>query len=40
MTYSVMYYKAGPKKKKNYIDGVLYIEKKSFHLFVVSLLCF
>ena len=31
---SVMYYKSGPKKKKTYLDGILYIEKKSFSLFV------
>lgn len=34
-----MYCKAGPKKKKSYLDGILYIEKKSFSLFVVLLAC-
>ena len=34
ITFSVMYYKSGPKKKKTYLDGILYIEKKSFSLFV------
>lgn len=31
-----MYCKAGPKKKKSYLDGILYIEKKSFNLFVIA----
>lgn len=31
---SVMYYKAGPKKKKTYLDGILFIDKKMFSLFV------
>ncbi|KAK8833122.1 hypothetical protein WA577_002737, partial [Blastocystis sp. JDR] len=34
--FSVMYCKAGPKKKKSYLDGILYIEKKSFNLFEAS----
>ena len=34
-----MYCKAGPKKKKSYLDGILYIKKKSFNLFVVLLAC-
>ena len=34
ITISVMYYKSGPKKKKTYLDGILFIEKKSFSLFV------
>ena len=29
-----MYYKAGPKKKKTYLDGILFIDKKMFSLFV------
>lgn len=35
----VMYYKAGPKKKKTYLDGILFIDKKSYHLFVVVCVC-
>lgn len=37
---SVMYYKAGPKKKKTYLDGILFIDKKSYSLFVVVVLDF
>lgn len=29
-----MYYKSGPKKKKTYLDGILFIDKKMFSLFV------
>ena len=36
----VMYYKAGPKKKKTYLDGILFIDKKSYSLFVVFNLFF
>ena len=35
----VMYYKVGPKKKKTYLDGILFIDKKSYHLFVVVCVC-
>lgn len=31
-----MYFKAGPKKKKSYLDGVLYIDKRIFSLFVIT----
>ena len=34
-----MYCKAGPKKKKSYLDGILYVEKKSFSLFVALSAC-
>ena len=34
---SVLYYKAGPKKKKTYLDGILFIDKKSYSLFVVAI---
>lgn len=34
---SVLYYKAGPKKKKTYLDGILFIDKKSYNLFVVAI---
>ena len=32
-----MYFKAGPKKKKSYLDGVLFIDKRMFSLFVITL---
>ena len=31
---SVMYFKAGPKKKKTYLDGILFVDKKMYSLFV------
>lgn len=34
----MMYFKAGPKKKKTYLDGILYIERKMYQLYVVVLL--
>ena len=29
-----MYFKAGPNKKKTYLDGILYIERKMYQLYV------
>lgn len=31
--FNTMYYKSGPKKKKTYLDGILFIDKKMFSLF-------
>lgn len=36
MNRSTMYYKSGPKKKKTYLDGILFVDKKTFSLFVIS----
>ena len=36
MNCSTMYYKSGPKKKKTYLDGILFVDKKAFSLFVLS----